>query len=146
MELGRSIRAVRIRDTVRRSALGLMILLVCSLAVANEDGHHLDGLSLTYYYQTGWAVSMSFDDGRMRYEWIAGPPQGDSNADLAYHSRKVGPNTYLINFHEADRSNFVTLLLNFDQNVMASSGILGYGADEELIHFEGGIIESAVVP
>lgn len=124
----------------------LALLGAASNATANEDGHHLDGVSLTYYYQSGWGVSMAFTDGTLSYEWVAGPPTGAANADVPYRSRKVGPRAYLVSFHEPENANYVTLLLNFDQNVMAGTALLGYGGEEATVHFQGGVIETALTP
>jgi hypothetical protein len=48
---------------------------------------------------------------------------------------------YLINFQVESTSTFVTLIFNFNQNVMYSSVLFNPGSDQEQIYFEGGIIE-----
>jgi hypothetical protein len=61
--------------------------------------------------------------------------------DIPYRSRKIGDEMYIVNFHEKQKPDFVTLIFNLKQNVMRSSAIPRYGTDKEKISFSGGIIE-----
>ena len=42
----------------------------------DRDEHLLDGMSFTYQYQSGGAIDISFTDGQLTYEWIAGRNAG----------------------------------------------------------------------
>ena len=112
-----------------------------SYAKDEKPEHLLDGTTMEYYYQNGSGISIDFYDGKLRYEWIAGPPKGNMGKDIPYRSRKIGDEMYIVNFHEKHLPDFVTLIFNLKQNVMYSSVIERYGTDKEMIHFSGGIVE-----
>ncbi|XPF95981.1 MoaF-related domain-containing protein [Colwellia sp. RE-S-Sl-9] len=103
--------------------------------------HLLDGSSMNYYYQTGNGIHMEFYDGMLKYEWITGSRKGNSNKDLAYQSRKIGPKMYIVSWLEEAHPDYVTLIFNFDSGVMYSSGIARFGSKNQFIVFDGGIIE-----
>lgn len=122
----------------------LVIILVgsfSSIAQDNEDQHLLDGTSMNYYYQNGSAVHVEFLNGQFNYKWIAGPNEG-ADGSVNYRSRKIGDKMYLVNFHESPSSTFVTIVFNFNQNVISTSAIIAPKSDRESIIFEGGIIEN----
>jgi len=122
-------------------ALFLLVGTPYSNAKDVKPEHLLDGTTLEYYYQNGSGISIDFYDGKLRYEWIAGPPKGNMGKDIPYRSRKIGDEMYIVNFHEKHKPDFVTLIFNLKQNVMYSSAILRYGTDKEMISFSGGIVE-----
>jgi len=106
-----------------------------------EPEHLLDGTTLEFYYQNGSGISMDFYDGKLQYEWIAGSPKGNMGKDIPYRSRKIGDEMYIVNFHEKQKPDFITLIFNLKQNVMYSSAIVKYGTDKEMTSFRGGIVE-----
>lgn len=112
------------------------------LAEERPPQHLLDGTTTDYYYQNGSGIHIEFYDGKLKYEWITGPRAGNGNQDLAYQSRKIGEKLYVINWLEESHPDFVTLIFNFEQNVMYSSGILRFGSDKQRVVFDGGIIEN----
>lgn len=118
------------------------ILAFTHLCFAEHHGdeHLLDGTSMTYYYQNGAAVKAKFQDGNFHFEWLAGPLKGAVGAE-AYRSRKIGDKLYVINFMVQANKTFVTLIFNFNQNVMYSSVLFSPNTEDEQILFEGGIIE-----
>jgi hypothetical protein len=124
-----------------QTVLVLLMGSTYSLAQSDESEHLLDGMSFNYYYQNGAGLTVAFQNGKFNYEWIVGPRKGNSGKDISYKSRKIGVDTYIVNFHEKHKPDFVTLIFNFEQNVMYSSAILRYGTDNEMTVFSGGIIE-----
>jgi hypothetical protein len=117
------------------------ILITCQAsAQKKQDEHLLDGTSMNYYYQTGSAVHITFEQGIAEWQWIAGPWKG-SEGRKEYRSRKIGDNMYLVNWLDEESSSLITLVFNFNQNVMWSSAILNPKTDVEQVLFEGGIIE-----
>lgn len=101
----------------------------------------LDGTKVTYVYQSGMGLDVEFYDGMLKYEWISGPRKGKGNKDLPYRSRKIGEQMYVINWLEESHPDFVTLIFNFENNVMYSSGLLRFGSDKQRVVFDGGIIQ-----
>ena len=106
--------------------------------------HFLDGYSLNFQYQDGTALHMEFYNGKAKYEWVAGPAKGNGNTDIPYRSRKIGSNLYLINWHEVDKKDYLTLVFDFEKMLMHSSIIVGYENKPERTLktvFKSGIID-----
>ena len=110
-----------------------------------KDESLLDGTSMNYFYQTGSGIRMEFYDGKLKYEWVAGPRKGNGNQDLDYRSRKIGEKMYLISWLEASHPDYVSLIFNFNSSVVFSSGIARFGTDKQFIVFDGGIIEDLML-
>lgn len=122
-----------------------LILITCQVvAQEKQDEHLLDGTSMNYYYQTGGAVHIHFAEGFAEWEWIAGPWKG-SGSRKEYRSRKIGDKMYLVNWLDKESSSLITLVFNFNQNVMWSSALLNPKTEEEQVLFDGGIIEQLVL-
>ena len=128
---------------MKKLILLLLLIATSSTLVAQEKQaeHLLDGTSMKYYYQTGMAIHLELYDGKLKYKWIAGPRKGKGNQDLAYKSRKIGDKMYVISWLEESHPDYMTLIFNFNENVMYSSGILGFGSKDQFTVFDGGIIE-----
>ncbi|WP_366185867.1 MoaF N-terminal domain-containing protein [Flavobacterium ovatum] len=91
-----------------------------------QPEHYLDGYSLNFQYQNGTALHMEFYDGMAKYEWISGPSKGNGNKDIPYRSSKIGNDLYLINWHEVDKKDYLTIVFDFEKMTMHSSIIVGY--------------------
>ncbi|MEO9894413.1 hypothetical protein [Aurantibacter sp.] len=86
----------------------------------------LDGYSLNFQYQNGTAIHMEFNNGKAKYEWVAGPATGNGNKDIPYRSRKIGDEMYLINWHETGIKDYLTIVFDFKKMIVHSSIIVGY--------------------
>ena len=106
-----------------------------------KEEYLLDGLSFTYQYQSGSAIDISFAKGKLTYQWIAGKNAGKPIKTYPYKSRKLDAGIYLVNWHEPQLKNYITLVYNFNNNTCASSVIVNYGTTQPYLAFEGGIIE-----
>ena len=115
-------------------------LLGITLQSWSQGEQLLDGTSLNYHYQNGSAVKAEFDNGQFKYKWIAGPYK-DLEGSEEYRSRKIGDRIYMVNFMVDANSSFVTIVFNFNQNMMSTSALIAPGTDQELILFDAGIIE-----
>lgn len=114
-------------------------------AMERQAKHLLDGTSFKYYYTNGGGIQIQFHDGMLKYEWITGPRTGNKNKDLPYTSRKIGDKMYLISWLEASHPDYTTLVFNFHNNVMYSSGIFRFGTENQFTRFDAGIIEDLVL-
>lgn len=109
-----------------------------------QPEHFLDGYSLNFQYQDGSAIHMEFYHGKAKYEWVAGPAKGNGNMDIPYRSRKMGTDLYLINWHEIDKKDYLTLVFDFEKMLVHSSIIVGYENKPERTLktvFKSGIID-----
>jgi hypothetical protein len=125
--------------------LAFIFINTGAYADAKNYEHLLDGSSMKYYYQSGSGVQMEFYDGKLKYEWITGPRKGKGNHDLSYQSRKIGHKMYLVSWLEESHPDYITLVFNFDNNTIFSSGIARFGSENQLIVFDGGIVENLVL-
>lgn len=107
-----------------------------------EVSHLLDGTSMQYTYSEMGTVRTSYTDGRISFEWLKGPLQGQTGDGFIYRSREVGENQFLVNWHEPDLPGFVTLFIDFKAGQVHSSLIAAYGSDEEQIHFDSASIDA----
>lgn len=135
---------------IKKIPLILIFVIYCCTGIAlaeesRQPEHLLDGTSVNYYYQTGMAIHLELYDGKLKYEWIAGPRKGKGNKDLPYSSRKIGDKMYVIRWLEESHPDYMTLIFNFNNNVMYSSGILRFGTKDQFTVFDGGIIEDLVL-
>ena len=91
-----------------------------------QPEHFLDGYSMNFQYQDGTAVHIEFYNGKAKYEWVAGPRKGNGNQDIPYRSRKIGNELYLMNWHETDIKDYLTLVFDFEKMLVHNSVIIGY--------------------
>jgi hypothetical protein len=117
-----------------------LLLSLSSVAQNNNDDHLLDGTSMDYYYQNGSGVHVEFAKDKFNWKWIAGPYK-DSTGSEKYLSRKIGDKLYMINFKNSISSDFVTIVFNFNQNVIYTSALFDPKTPKEQVLFEGGVIE-----
>jgi hypothetical protein len=108
----------------------------------SPDASLLDGLELDYTYSSGGHLIASFYAGQLKYRWLSGPFEGVEESGLTYKSKKIGPEQYVINWHDLDNSNFVTLIIDLEKKVLHSSALLYYGTEKEVTSFDGAVINS----
>ena len=100
----------------------------------------LDGTSLDVYWETGTRVHVEFNDGQIISKWISGSGQ-DATGQESYRSKKIGDKMYVVNFLKTPDHSFVTLIFNFNQNVLCASAIREVGTKDETIFLEGATME-----
>lgn len=111
-----------------------------STSLETEE-HLLDGTSFTFQYQNAGAMDVSFANGEMTYKWIAGRNADEPVQTYAYKSRKLDSEMYLVNWHESEAKNFVTMVFNFKSNTCAVSVISKYASEKPFMGFQAGVIE-----
>lgn len=107
----------------------------------DHDEHLLDGMSFTFQYQNAGAMDISFADGALTYKWIAGRNAKEPQKTYEYKSRKLDADMFLVNWHEPDSKNFVTMVYNFENRTCAVSVISKYSSDKPFMGFQAGVIE-----
>ena len=111
----------------------------------DKEEHLLDGTSFTFQYQNAGAIDISFAGDVLTYKWIAGRNANDPASTYPYKSRKIDDDVYLVNWHEPDTHNFVTMVYNFKSNMCAVSVISRYASETPFMGFQAGIIEHVSV-
>ncbi|MCA6075048.1 MoaF-related domain-containing protein [Fulvivirga sedimenti] len=103
----------------------------------------LDGKTITYTYDDLGTVRVSFKDGLVSFEWIAGPFAGMGRTGIDYNAKLIVPGIWFINWYEKNDASFVTLLINLNDQKVHSSGLLNATKDDEAILFHEAKIESS---
>ncbi len=133
--------------TLALSILMLLVGFAVPLHAAtslDKEEHLLNGTSFTFQYQNAGAMDVSFADNQLTYKWIAGRNAQEPQQSYAYKSRKLDTDMYLVNWHEPDKKNYVTMVFNFKNNTCAVSVISKYGNEKPFTGFQAGVIEHVV--
>ncbi|MDJ0630213.1 MAG: hypothetical protein QNJ44_18305 [Rhodobacter sp.] len=101
----------------------------------------MDGTTIDYIYSGGLHFVVSFRDGLASYEAI-GDTGGVSsrNSDIPYRSREIRPGLIHTVWHEESIGDLVSLVIDLDAGKIYSAALLGYPADDRMLHFEDGVI------
>jgi hypothetical protein len=102
----------------------------------------LDGTDFNYQYQNGHAIHARFEDGKIEYRWIRGPNASETYKTYPYSSRQIRNDIVLLQWHEDNLDNLITLVVDLDAHRVASSAIVRYRKDKPIIAFQGGTIEN----
>jgi len=128
----------------------ILVILFISIALPSiaqdqtsldKEEYLLNGTSFTFQYQNAGAVDIEFADDKMTYKWINGRNAGQPSKTYSYKSKKVDADIYLVNWHEPDTKNFVTMIYNFKSNSCAVSVISRYSSEKPFLGFQSGVIE-----
>ena len=118
-------------------ALLLSILLLVSNAVASagvetELTSKLDGKFITYEYSGGRSYEIKFEPEGMSYRYLTGSKPEKWWGKFPYKALITDNGEYFVGWYEEGYGDYITLLINFESNVIYGSGILG----DQSIHFE----------
>ncbi|MCP4319274.1 MAG: hypothetical protein GY789_25635 [Hyphomicrobiales bacterium] len=103
----------------------------------------MDGMTIDYTYSGGLHFVVTFRNGLASYRAV-GDTGGVSNRndDIPYESREIRPGLIHTVWHEANIGDLVSLVIDLDANRIHSAALLGYQADDRMLHFEDGVINS----
>ncbi len=107
--------------------------------------HLMDNKTIRYTYSGGLAFEVHFQDGLASYKALVESGQVSSeNNDIPYQSREIRPGLIHTIWHEENIGDVVSLVIDLDTRKIYSAALLGYPADDRLLHFEDGVIESII--
>ena len=112
----------------------------------NTESHILDGTEVEYTYPDEGTVVVTFYDGLVKFNWIAGPFSGASGSDFIYRARQIAEGEFFVNWHESSTQDFVNLLINFNTGKVYGSALLRYATENESIIFDAAEIQRADRP
>ncbi len=103
----------------------------------------MDGITINYTYSGGLHFVVSFCDGLASYRAI-GETDGVSNQNdnIPYQSREIRPGLIHTEKKKKNIGDMVSLVIDLDTQKIYSAALLGYGADDRMLHFEDGVINS----
>lgn len=125
---------------MKRTTVSLSIIfsLFFSISYGQKlQSHILDGTEIEYTYPDEGTVVVTFYEGLVKFNWIAGPSSGEKGGGHAYRARKVSDDEYFVNWYELDTHDFITLLINFETKKVYGSALLA--KDESVIFDEAKI-------
>ena len=114
--------------------------------MSEQVKHPLDGFELDYTYDGGGQIIVSFSDQLLGYRWLSGPFEGVEENGLGYNSRHLRDQMYLVNWHDTDNYNFVTLVIDLARKKVYSSALLYYGSQNKVESFSEATINRASRP
>ncbi|MEM7291233.1 MAG: hypothetical protein AAF412_12840 [Pseudomonadota bacterium] len=136
-------RTIRRLSKLLAVTLAMQTFALAAWAQVGTGTHNLDGTEVNWTYNNNDAqMIVSFADGLAKYEWIAGAPKGNSDSEIPYSSREIAPNVYLMSWVQDDRPDYITMIFNFNDMTIATTGVLRPGTDEERRLFLDGVINS----
>ncbi len=103
----------------------------------------MDGMTVDYTYSGGMHFVVTFREGLASYEAV-GDTGGvsDANDNIPYESREIRPGLIHTIWHETDIGDLVSLVIDLDAGKIYSAALLGYPADDRMLHFEDGVINN----
>jgi hypothetical protein len=129
---------------MRRIWWVLTIVLGALLHSAHADvsgplTQELAGTELTYHYDGGRKYQVRF--AAQTVSWLRLDVPGRSwESGTPYIARKIGDGLYYVNWHRPERTEYITILFDFEKRVMYTSALLE-GKDR---HFESARIVELV--
>ncbi len=101
----------------------------------------MDGKTIDYTYSGGLRFVVTFKNGLASYKAV-GDTGGVSNQndDIPYQSRQIRPGLIHTVWHEENIGDMVSLVIDLDARTIFSAALLGYPAEDRMMHFEDGVI------
>ena len=125
-----------------RTLIILFTLLMPGLAVAADVEtrltSELNGKFITYKYSGGRSYEIKFEPKGMSYRYLSGSKPEKWWGKFPYNALITDNGEYFVGWYEEGYGDYITLLINFESNVIYGSGILG----DQSIHFEKASITS----
>lgn len=101
----------------------------------------MDGVTIDYTYSGGLRFVVRFRDGMASYQGIGDTGAvSDRNENIPYRSREIRPGLIHTVWHETDIGDLVSLIIDLEANRIYSAALLGYPAEDRMLHFEDGVI------
>lgn len=114
----------------------IILFFIPFSAFTNElvnETRKLDGVNISYKYTSGRAYDVKFESEGVSYRYLTGSKPKKWWGPFPYTAFEVQPNHFLVSWFEKGYGDYVTLLINFESNLLYGSAII---AGEE-VHFHG---------
>jgi hypothetical protein len=115
--------------------LCIALLLSATLAASELSlpTRELDGTDITYDYTSGRSYNVKFEKEGVSYRYLTGSRPEIWWGPFPYQAFKIEDEVYLASWFEEGYGDYVTLLINFNNNLLYGSAILA----GETVHFHG---------
>jgi phenolic acid decarboxylase len=115
---------------MKKSTLILTITLLlfgCGQVEKNENinfPEKLVGVVTTYTYSEGNAYAVKFEEGGLSYQYRSGAAPEKWWGQFAYNHMITENNEHFVSWFEPGYGDYVTLLINFEKNIIYGSAII----------------------
>ncbi len=93
----------------------------------------LNGTNITYNYTSGRSYNVKFEKKGVSYRYLTGKKPGTWWGPFPYQAFEIENDVYFASWFEKGYGDYVTLLVNFNNNLLYGSAILS----AENVHFHG---------
>lgn len=93
----------------------------------------LNGTEITYQYTSGRSYNVKFEEAGISYRYLTGSKPETWWGPFPYKAFEVDNNVFLTAWFEEEYGDYVTLLINFNNNLIYGSAIIA----GETVHFYG---------
>ncbi|HED34789.1 MAG TPA: hypothetical protein ENJ08_11375 [Gammaproteobacteria bacterium] len=114
----------------------LIILLFSTPANAAElstETRKLNGTNMTYNYTSGRSYNVKFEEKGVSYRYLTGSKPEIWWGPFPYRAFEIKNNEFYASWFEEGYGDYVTLLINFNNNLLYGSAILA----GKKVHFHG---------
>lgn len=90
-----------------------------------EMNERLIGVEIDYQYEEGNQYTIKFEESGTSYQFHKGGKRSKGwNGPYSYNHLITDMNEHMVSWHEPDKQDYVTLLINFDKMILYGSAIL----------------------
>jgi len=102
-------------------------------AEISSPTRELNGTDITYHYTSGRSYNVKFEEEGVSYRYLSGPKPEKWWGPFPYQAFQVEKKVYLASWFEEGYGDYVTLLINFNNDLLYGSAILS----AKTVHFHG---------
>jgi len=113
--------------------LSFMLTTAAQAAELSLPTRDLNGTDITYDYTSGKSYNVKFEEAGVSYRYLTGSKPEKWWGPFPYQAFQIEKNEYLASWFEEGYGDYVTLLINFNNNLLYGSAILS----GKQVHFHG---------
>ncbi len=122
-------------SSTRLLACLVSLLYACIAAGEESQSQGIPNVEIHSAYENGNVIVYTFRDGKLGYEFTAGPIKGAFNSNLEFESRRIADDIYLVSWHDTNNAFYMTLVLDLKNNKEHFTSIIGYANDAPRTEF-----------
>ncbi|MDQ7084592.1 MAG: MoaF N-terminal domain-containing protein [Sulfurovum sp.] len=115
----------------------MLLLFISSIALEASElslpTRDLNSTNITYNYTSGRSYNVKFEEKGVSYRYLTGSKPEKWWGPFPYQAFKIENNVYFTSWFEKGYGDYVTLLINFNNNLLYGSAILS----GKIVHFHG---------
>ncbi len=127
----------------------MRLWIICCILLASfqlhalelkEETHKLNGKDITYQYTSGRSYHVKFESEGISYQYLSGSSPSSWWGPFKYTAFEVYKNVYMVSWYEKGYGDHVTLLIDFNKNVLYGSALI-VTKEKNIIHFHGATLK-----